>query len=296
MTSTSQHYLPVFKSDAGASIFMHAYDQLMEYWPIPYETREIKTAFGLCHVIVSGPEDGEPVLLFHGMTSNSAMWYPTIEALQAFRVYCIDTPGDFGKSQVEKCIRTPEDAVGWIDQVLFELGLEKSIFIGHSMGGWFCSNYATMRPERIERLVLLAPVATFLPIPFLKFLKKVYPAMLWPKPGRIRKAWDWFCSKGNTLPSHVMDVVIAAYTYGRSQLPVVPRVIEVDAWRRLSAPVLFLVGDEEKIYDAAEVVKRVKETLNDAEIVRIREAGHCLIIEQKEQVNEAIQRFIMEQL
>ncbi|MOA09721.1 putative carboxylesterase nap [compost metagenome] len=244
-------------------------------------------------MIVSGPEDGEPVFMFHGMTSNSAMWYPTVEALKDFRVYCIDTPGDFGKSKVAKSIRTPEDAVLWMDQVLDAFGLAKATLIGHSMGGWFCSNYATSRPERIKRLVLLAPVATFLPIPFLKLLRKVYPAMLWPKPNRIRRAWDWFCKKGYSLPSHVMDVVIAAYTHGRSQLLVVPRVIEKEAWSKLSAPVLFLVGDEEKIYDAAKVMRRVRETLYDSEVMLISGAGHCLILEQKSAVNEAILRFMM---
>lgn len=293
MTGTGRNDLSVFKSEAGAGLFMHTYDKLMEYWPSPYETMEIQTKFGVCHVIVSGPEDGETVLMFHGMTSNSAMWYPTIEALRDFRVYCIDTPGDFGKSRVAKRISTPEDAVHWMDQVLDALGLAKTTFIGHSMGGWFCSNYATSRPERIERLILIAPVATFLPVPFLKFLLKVYPAMLWPKPDRIRKAWDWFCKKGYSLPSQVMDMVIAAYTHGRSQLPVVPRVIEKEAWSRISAQVLFLVGDEEKIYDAESVMKCVRETLPDSEVVLIKEAGHCLILEQKLSVNEAIRRFMI---
>ncbi|MNP71952.1 putative carboxylesterase nap [compost metagenome] len=90
-----------------------------------------------------------------------------------------------------------------------------------------------------------------------------------------------------------MDMVIAAYTHGRSQLPVVPRVIEKEAWSRISAQVLFLVGDEEKIYDAENVMKCVRETLPDSEVVLIKEAGHCLILEQKSSVNEAIRRFMI---
>lgn len=290
--NTVQPFIPIFKNEAGAHRFIHTYDQLMEHWPCEYETIEISTEFGLCHVIISGPKDGEPVLMFHGMTSNSAMWYPTVEALQHRRVYCIDTPGDFGKSKVVKCIRTSEDAVLWMDQVMEALGVVRSTFIGHSMGGWFCSNYATKRPERIERLVLLAPVATFMPVPFLKFLFKIYPAMLWPKPGRIRKAWDWFCSKDYSLPSHVMDLVIAGYTYGRTQLFVVPHVIEKEAWSGMTAPVLFLVGEEEKIYNAVHAIERVRETIRHSETLMISGAGHCLILEQKSSVNEAIQKFI----
>ena len=293
MNHTAQKRIPVFKSEFGAQQFSQAYDQLMTYWPCHYETMEISTQFGSCHVIVCGPEEGEPVLMFHGMTSNSAMWYPTVEALTNYRVYCIDTPGDFGKSHVTTGMRSSEDAVLWMDQVMEALGLATAIFIGHSMGGWFCSNYATKRSERIVRLVLLAPVATFLPVPFLKFLLKIYPAMLLPSPARIRRAWSWFCRQGYTLPPHVMDVIIAAYRYGRPQLQVVPRVIDREEWRKLTAPVLFLVGDEEKIYNAADVLERVREAIPHAEVIQIHGAGHCLIIEQQDVVNEAIQRFLV---
>ncbi|MFD0717058.1 alpha/beta fold hydrolase [Paenibacillus sp. GCM10027626] len=296
MTSAALDYLPVFKSETGSRVFMEAYEQLMEYWPTEYDTMEIQTEFGPCHLIASGPEEGEPILMFHGMTGNSALWYPTVEALSGFRIYCVDAPGDFGKSKAVKRIRTPEDAVRWMDQVLDALGLAKANFIGHSMGGWFCSNYAVARPERIKRLALLAPVATFLPAPFGKLLIKVYPAMLFPKPSRIRRAWNWFCSKGYSLPPHVMDMIIAAYSHGRSQLPVVPRVIEKEAWNKLSAPVLFLVGDEEKIYDAEQVKQRVSESLPNSTICTIYGAGHCLILEQKASVNEAIREFVLRPL
>ena len=294
MSSTALTGAKVFKSIAGEQEFINCYNDLMEFWPVPYETMEIETEYGRCHVIVSGPQEGEPVLMLHGMTANSAMWYPTIEAVQNYRVHCVDAPGDFGKSVVLKPIRTSEDAVSWIDQLLAALQLETATFIGHSMGGWFCSNFAINRPERINRLLLLAPVATFMPIPFLKLLLKVYPAMLWPKPNRIRRAWNWFCSTNYTLPPHVMNLIIAAYTYGRSQLSVVPTVIEKEAWIRLLAPVLFLVGSQEKIYNADQVMKTVEELLPHAEIKEINDAGHCLIIEQKTAVNEAIRQFMLQ--
>lgn len=293
MTDAAFDYLPVFKSKTGSRAFAEAYERLMEYWPTEYGTLEIETEFGPCHLIVSGPEQGEPILMFHGMTGNSALWYPTVEALSGFRVYCADAPGDFGKSKVVKRIRTPEDAFRWIDQLLDALGLAKASFIGHSMGGWFCSNYAVARPERMKRLALLAPVATFMPIPFGKLLAKVYPAMLFPKASLIRRAWNWFCAEGYSLPPQVMNMIIAAYSHGRSQLPVVPRVIEKEAWARLAAPVLFLVGDEEKIYDAERVKQRVGEALPDSTICTVHGAGHCLILEQKETVNEALRKFML---
>lgn len=293
MAKNELQHLPVFKSEAGSRLFMEAYERVMKNWPVPYESLEFQTEFGACQVIASGPKQGEPVLMFHGMTCNSALWYPTIEALSGFRIYCVDTPGDFGKSKAVKKIQTPEDAARWMNQLLDVMGLEKAIFIGHSMGGWFCSNFAVAHPERIKQLLLLAPVASFLPAPFVKLLFKVYLALLFPNPTRISRAWDWFCAKGYSLPPHVMDMIIAAYSHGKSQLPVVPRVIEKEAWEKLDSPVLFMVGDEEKLYDAEQVKQQVKHVLPESTVYIVQDAGHCLMLEQREYVNRAIRQFLL---
>ncbi len=96
----------------------------------------------------------------------------------------------------------------------------------------------------------------------------------------------------NSLPPHVMDLIVAAYSFGRSQLSVVPRVIDQDAWSKLSAPVLFLVGEEEVIYPAEQVKRSVSRALPGATVHTIRGAGHCLLLEQKDAVNKAIREFM----
>jgi pimeloyl-ACP methyl ester carboxylesterase len=282
----------IFKNASGEQTFTAAYDRLMELWEEPYETFELVTEFGVCHVIAAGPQDGKPALMFHGMTGNSALWYPTMEALKSYRTYCVDAPGDFGKSRIDKPIRSSEEAARWIGQLYDALGLEKATLVGHSMGGWLAANFALAHPERIDKLVLLAPVATFLPIPLLKMMRHIYPAMLLPNPTRIARGWNWFCSKGYTLPPAVMSMVIAAYTHCRLQLAVLPRVFPKEAWAKLASPVLFLVGDEEKIYDADKVKARVADALPHAEIAVVPRAGHCLIVERKDLVNDAIRAFL----
>ncbi|WP_274363788.1 alpha/beta fold hydrolase [Paenibacillus thermotolerans] len=289
---TQAQSIPVFKKEAGRKAFMDAYDRLMLEWPIAYETFEIPTDYGDCHVIASGPADGKPIVLFHGMTGNSAMWYPTMEALQTYRTYSVDAPGDFGKSTVSRLMKSPEDAARWIDQLLDALGLETTILLGHSMGGWFSANYALSRPERVERLMLLAPVATFLPPPLSKLMKYIYPALLIPSRKLIKRGWDWFCSAGYTLPQPVMEVVYAGYKHGKLKLGVIPGVIPKERWKSLTAPVLFIVGDEEKIYDAAQVTRVVRESIPQAETHIVERAGHCLTVERKEQVNALVGKFL----
>jgi pimeloyl-ACP methyl ester carboxylesterase len=45
----------------------------------------------------------------------------------------------------------------WLDDVLHELGVARASLVGVSLGGWLALDYATRRPERVERLALLCP-------------------------------------------------------------------------------------------------------------------------------------------
>lgn len=45
----------------------------------------------------------------------------------------------------------------WLDDLLRSLGLDRVSIVGVSLGGWLALDYATRRPERIERLAVLCP-------------------------------------------------------------------------------------------------------------------------------------------
>ncbi|MDF2658538.1 MAG: carboxylesterase [Paenibacillus sp.] len=284
--------LSIYKRESDSRKLLQAYDQVMNGWSCPYEEIALPTAYGVCHVIASGPRDGEPLLFVHGMTVNSAIWYPTINELQAYRTYCIDIPGDFGKSTVTRRIRSAGDGIGWLDEVIAALTDGPVTLVGHSLGGWLCAGYTLAKPDTISRLLLLAPIATFLPPPYLNLLRYVYPAMLLPAPWLIQRAWSWFCAPGNTLPPDVMEMITAAYTYCRSQLPVIPGVYPDDAWSGIRAPVLILVGEQEVVYDPGALRRRASELLPYAHIQTIPQAGHCLTVEQAGVVNKEISSFL----
>lgn len=41
--------------------------------------------------------------------------------------------------------------------MLDALGIARAAFVGTSLGGWLALDYATRRPERVDRLALLCP-------------------------------------------------------------------------------------------------------------------------------------------
>jgi len=144
---------------------MAAYDRALEKWPVPYETKYVPTAYGDTHMIISGPEDGEPLILIHGMGSNATDWSPNIAALaRTYRVYALDIIGYVGKGKAVKVFSDRAELAEWLTNILDALKIEKTYMAGYSLGGFLTISYALEKPERLKKIVLLAPAATFAPL------------------------------------------------------------------------------------------------------------------------------------
>jgi pimeloyl-ACP methyl ester carboxylesterase len=105
----------------------------------------------------SGPTDGPPVVLFHGLGATSASFLPLMwDLARDHHVYSVDLPG-FGESA--KPVRPLHAAyfARWAVSFLDALGIDRADLIGNSMGGRVALEIALRTPERARRLVLLTP-------------------------------------------------------------------------------------------------------------------------------------------
>ena len=157
-------YQSVFKSPQAEAAYWAGYDRALEAWPVPYETKYVPTAYGDTHVIISGPEDGEPLVLIPGSMADATWWSVSIAAFaRNYRVYALDTMGDVGKNKMVEALPDIAGAAEWLTDVLDALEIEKTYMAGYSQGGFFTAVYALQKPERLKKIVLLAPAATLAP-------------------------------------------------------------------------------------------------------------------------------------
>ena len=108
------------------------------------------------HYLEYGPRNGATVVLLHGMKFQAETWRElgTLDALagMGLHVLAVDMPG-FGKSPAFD--RQPVEVLA---QFFAQLGLERALLVGPSMGGRIALEFAIKYPQRIAGLVLVGAV------------------------------------------------------------------------------------------------------------------------------------------
>jgi pimeloyl-ACP methyl ester carboxylesterase len=98
---------------------------------------------------------GSPVVLGHSFLCSGKMWREQVPALASrFRVLNLDFRGHGRSSEVTQPFSL-YDAVSDVVAVLDELGIEKAVWCGLSIGGMVALRAALTCPQRVERLILL---------------------------------------------------------------------------------------------------------------------------------------------
>lgn len=123
-------------------------------WKVTYRTEPVFNSKIL--TVEAGVEHATKLILVHGLGQNGHRdWLTTMTALQdRYHVITLDLPG-FGLSEKPQGRYSPENYAKVIDGVRREMGLEKVVLVGHSMGGAVALTYAADFPESIEKLIVL---------------------------------------------------------------------------------------------------------------------------------------------
>jgi pimeloyl-ACP methyl ester carboxylesterase len=105
----------------------------------------------------AGPPDGPPVVLLHGLASDSDTWDRALGALagHGLRAYAVDLLGH-GRSDKPVSGYRLDDFADSLAAVLDAVELPAATLCGHSLGGAIAVHFGYHYPERVERLVLVA--------------------------------------------------------------------------------------------------------------------------------------------
>lgn len=286
--------LSLFRSNAGKAAYEAAYDRLLSLWPVPYESAYVETRFGRTHMLVTGPEEGRPLVLLPAVSNSAASWFSNIGPLsQQLRVYAIDVVGDAGKSTLARRLQDQSEIAEWLSSVFDRLGLERPAVAGHSYGGWLALNLALYAPWRTGRLVLIAPAASLRPFHLLTRLGLSLPHLpeWFPFQPSARTILQTMVTGDYRLNDKFVGLMEATVKHATTHL-LFPTVFTDDELRQIEIPTLLLLGEAERIYDPREAVARAQRLLADLQVALIPDAGHLLTMQWAEIVNRRILEFL----
>jgi pimeloyl-ACP methyl ester carboxylesterase len=130
------------------------------YLAAPSDLRQV--GLWQLHVRDSGPPKAQThapaVVMLHGFGASLQTWDAWAEGLASeHRVIRIDLPGSGLSPPDPAHDYRDERSLQTLTALLDQLGLPRVSLVGHSMGGRIALTFAAQHPERIDKLVLVAP-------------------------------------------------------------------------------------------------------------------------------------------
>ena len=305
----------------GIALEGFAYPYPVRTLPLSHEGERLRMAY--MDVRPDGDGNGRTVVLLHGRNFPSSYWEGAIKTLTqaGYRVIVPDQIG-FGKSSKPAFDLHFDDLARQTMTLLDELGVEKADVIGHSMGGMLGVRFARTYPERVERIVLAAPIGLedyrlyVPPAP----LERLIDTEAKVTPETFKR--QLMTAYAPTLTEEAIDPYVQARTRIRDSAEY-PRWLRSFAssaqmiWREpvvqeiplLPQPVLFIMGENDHLApgrDAApesvraqmgQNTKRAQDLaakMKNARVEVLQGIGHLVHVEAPRRFNDAVTRFLSE--
>lgn len=259
------------------------------------------TPGGPTHFRWDGLAQDKVAVCIHGLTTPSFVFDPLAQALVAsgYRVLSYDLPGR-GFSPAQPGEQDAEFFLTQLRGLLDDQGVEDiDLLVGYSMGGAIASIFAAAEPDRVERIVLLAPAGLYHDSGALAGLIRRLPvlgdwAMLSFGGAILRRGigGDGTFARRQRAETRKRGYLRSILSSMRHMLPVHlgPVHKEIVA---MGVPLLAIWGEEDRVIPISNV-GRLAEVNRKAHQVTLAGADHRLPYSHADEVAAAIRGFLEE--
>ena len=211
----------------------------------------------------------------HGFGGQASQWkYQLQELSQKNRVIAFDLRGhglSDKPSNGYDMQRTQADLEAALEILKVD---EKFVLAGHSFGGAIVTDYAINHPEKVEGLILLATAGEFKLNPLFRLGLNL---PIW-----LLHIIDPFTRTWLSAPPHTLKPF---YHTNLSKW------VGWEKFAELQVPTLVIRGHRDIVFEQP-MFEKVAQAIPGAQDVDIRVSGHMVMLERREAVNRAIERFL----
>lgn len=106
----------------------------------------------------TGPANAPAIIMLHGLGASLETWEPWAQDLSTrYRAIRFDLPGFALTGPDPTGDYSDAREIKILSDLMDQLGLDRAVLIGNSLGGRIAWNFAAQHPERVARMVLISP-------------------------------------------------------------------------------------------------------------------------------------------
>jgi 2-hydroxy-6-oxonona-2,4-dienedioate hydrolase len=263
------------------------------------------SANGVLTRVLQAGREGTPLVFLHGMGARADRWHRNLDALAllGYRCFALDLPGH-GLAEKGGHLRYDmQGLAAFVTGAMDQLGLERAVLVGTSLGGNIAAWIACHQPQRCLGLVLVGSLG-LVPLPqancerMAKTLADRSHEGVHAKFGRLLHnhtfiTEDWIAEEcrinGSPGAAQAFEQ-LAAYVVSPHGLNADNCGATLAAMDR-RPPTLLVWGEEEKSVPL-ETGHRAHAMLPESEFLIIPAAAHMPYFEQNESFNQALAAFL----
>ncbi|MDY7078988.1 MAG: alpha/beta hydrolase [Chloroflexota bacterium] len=240
----------------------------------------------LFYTLSRGPADGPTLVLVHGAGGSRLHWPAELRRLPGATVYTLDLPGH-GRSEGDGH-DVINDYANVVATFLQTAGIERAIFVGHSMGGAIAQTLALDLADRVAGLVLVATGARLRVASVI--LEGIHSDFERSVELITRFAWSpdappTLTQLGRQSLLETNPDVLLGDFMACNRFDVMERLGEIEV------PTLIIVGSADQL-TPVKYARFLVEHIPDARLVVIEDAGHMVMLELPTEVEKAVQEFL----
>jgi len=238
--------------------------------------------------------EGAPWLTFsHSLACTLRMWDDQVAAFKdSFRILLYDTRGH-GASEAPKGPYTLDTLAEDLRQLLAQLNIKKTHYVGLSMGGMIGQTLVLEHPELFERVVLADTGHAQTPETRKQWEERIRTAETKGMEPLVQPTMErWFTKDFRQTPAARRIAQIIRSTPVPGYVGCCHAIANLNTTARLKdikRPVLAITGEQDA---AAPGTRYIGENVPGAKLVVIPQAAHIANIEQVEAFNRALREFL----